>query len=114
MAMDTQHIAAFLTGFFGLARFQFDAGAATLALALAIIGGLSMRDWSALNATARDAALTHMLTLGILTLATGGDFGVPTPLSLGFWLKLMILFLGYEIAIAAVFFAKAFGRRIVS
>ncbi|MEG1029778.1 hypothetical protein D3C80_782720 [compost metagenome] len=113
MAMDLQQIAAFLMGLFELARFQPDAGAASLALTLAVIGGLGMRNWLALDATARDAALAHMLTLGVLTLVMRDDFGMPTPLSLGFWLKLMILFLGYEIAIAGIFFAKTVGRRVI-
>ncbi|WP_312686078.1 hypothetical protein [Brevundimonas nasdae] len=99
-------IGAYAGGFFALAQMQLDAGGLTLALALAVIGGATMRDWRALDATARDATLAYMLTLGVLTLMTDWDFGMPTPLSLGFWLKLMLVFVGYELAIAAVFFVK--------
>lgn len=93
-------------GFLALAQMRFDAGSLVLAVALAVIGGAMMRDWQALDATARDATLAYMLTLGVLSLTTGGDFGMPTPLSLGFWLKLMLVFVGYELAIAGMFFVK--------
>ena len=99
-------IVAYGGGFLALAQMRFDTGGLVLALVLAVIGAAGMRGWRALDATARDAAVAYMLTLGVLSLATDGDFGMPSPLSLGFWLKLMLVFVGYELAIAGVFFVK--------
>lgn len=99
-------IVAYGGGFLALAQMRFDTGGVVLGLVLAVIGADGMRGWRALDATARDAAVTYMLTLGVLSLATDGDFGMPSPLSLGFWLKLMLVFVGYEVAIAGVFFVK--------
>lgn len=99
-------IVAYAGGFLALAQMRFDGGSLVLALLLAVIGGAMMRDWASLNATARDATLAYLLTLGVLSLTTGGDFGMPWLLSLGFWLKLMLVFIGYEAVIAGVFLVK--------
>jgi len=97
---------AVLQAFLGLATLRLDLGAAVLAIVLAVVAGFSIRSWRALDKAARDATITYVLTLGALSLLTAEDFHIPTPLSLGFWLTLVLVFIFYECAIAAVFAAR--------
>lgn len=101
--LSSAYAIAFLESFFGLASLRLDMGAKVLGIVLAVIAGSSIRSWEALDNAARDATITYVLTLGTLSLLVREDLQIPTPLSLAFWLMLVLVFVFYELAIAAIF-----------
>ena len=108
-------IGAFLGGIFGLAQGGFDGVNQVTGLLIAIIAALLMPAWSRLWATALGAALVHV-AIGVLRpVLDGGAFVLPNLLTLGFWMSVLALFLGYAIVIAVFFLIKSLvtggGRR---
>ena len=100
-------IGAFLGGFFGLAQGGFDGVNQVTGLLIAIIAALLMTAWSRLWATALGAALVHV-AIGVLRpVLDGGAFVLPNLLTLGFWMSVLALFLGYAIVIAVFFLIKS-------
>ena len=100
-------IGAFIGGVFGLAQGGFDGVNQVTGLLIAIIAALLMPAWSRLWATALGAALVHV-AIGVLRpVLDGGAFVLPDLLSVGFWMALLALFLGYAIVIAVFFLIKS-------
>ena len=100
-------IGAFLGGIFGLAQGGFDGVNQVTGLLIAIIAALLMAAWSRLWATALGAALVHV-AIGVLRpVLDGGAFVLPNLLTLGFWMSVLALFLGYAIVIAVFFLIKS-------
>ena len=100
-------IGAFLGGVFGLAQGGFDGVNQVTGLLIAIIAALLMTAWSRLWATALGAALVHV-AIGVLRpVLDGGAFVLPNLLTLGFWMSVLALFLGYAIVIAVFFLNKS-------
>ena len=100
-------IGAFLGGIFGLAQGGFDGVNQVTGLLIAIIAALLMPAWSRLWATALGAALVHV-AIGVLRpVLDGGAFVLPNLLTLGFWMSVLALFLGYAIVIAVFFLIKS-------
>ena len=100
-------IGAFLGGVFGLAQGGFDGVNQVTGLLIAIIAALLMPAWSRLWATALGAALVHV-AIGVLRpVLDGGAFVLPNLLTLGFWMSVLALFLGYAIVIAVFFLIKS-------
>ena len=100
-------IGAFLGGIFGLAQGWFDGVNQVTGLLIAIIAALLMTAWSRLWATALGAALVHV-AIGVLRpVLDGGAFVLPNVLTLGFWMSVLALFLGYAIVIAVFFLIKS-------
>lgn len=100
-------IGAFLSGIFGLAQGGFDGVNQVTGLLIAIIAALLMPAWSRLWATALGAALVHV-AIGVLRpVLDGGAFVLPNLLTLGFWMSVLALFLGYAIVIAVFFLIKS-------
>ena len=100
-------IGAFLGGIFGLAQGGFDGVNQVTGLLIAIIAALLMTAWSRLWATALGAALVHV-AIGVLRpVLDGGAFVLPNVLTLGFWMSVLALFLGYAIVIAVFFLIKS-------
>ena len=108
-------IGAFLVGLFGLAQGGFDGVNQVMGLLIAVIAALLMTGWSRLWASALGAALVHVAIGVIRPMLDGGAFLLPDLLSLGFWMMLLALFLGYAIVIAVFFLIKTLvtggGRR---
>ena len=100
-------IGAFLTGVFGLAQGGFDGVNQVMGLLIAIIAALLMPVWSRLWASALGAALVHVAIGVIRPVLDGGSFVLPDLLTLGFWMGVLALFLGYAIVIAVFFFIKS-------
>ena len=102
-----ESIGAFLGGIFGLAQGGFDGVNQVTGLLIAIIAALLMTAWSRLWATALGAALVHV-AIGVLRpVLDGGAFVLPNLLTLGFWMSVLALFLGYAIVIAVFFLIKS-------
>ena len=100
-------IGAFLGGIFGLAQGGFDGVNQVTGLLIAIIAALLMTAWSRRWATALGAALVHV-AIGVLRpVLDGGAFVLPNLLTLGFWMSVLALFLGYAIVIAVFFLIKS-------
>ncbi len=100
-------ITAFLSGLFGLAQGGFDGVNQVMGLIIAVIAALLMPAWSRLSATALGAAFVHIL-IGVLRPALdGGALVLPPLLTVGFWMTVLALFLGYAIVIAVFFFIKS-------
>ena len=100
-------IGAFLSTLFGLAQGGFDGVNQVMGLLIAVIAALLMPAWSRLWATALGAALVHEAIRVIRPVLDGGVFVLPDLLSLGFWMMLLALFLGYAIVIALFFLIKS-------
>ena len=100
-------IGAFLTGIFGLAQGGFDSVNQITGLLIAVIAALMMPAWSRLWATALGAALIDRVIVMLRPVLDGGAFVLPNLLSLGFWMTVLALFLGYAIVIAVFFFIKS-------
>ena len=100
-------IGAFLGGVFGLAQGGFDGVNQVMGLLIAVIAALLMPAWGRLWATALGAALVHEAIRVIRPVLDGGVFVLPDLLSLGFWMMLLALFLGYAIVIAVFFLIKS-------
>ena len=99
-------IGAFLSGFLALARGGFDGVNQVTGLLVAVIAALLMADWSRLWATALAAAAAHVLIGVVRPVLDGAPFVLPDLLTLGFWMTVLALFLGYAIVIAVFFFIK--------
>ena len=100
-------IGAFLSGFLGLAQGGFDGVNQVTGLLIAIIAALLMAGWKRLWATALVAALVHVGIGVVRPVLDGGAFVLPDLLSLGFWMSVLALFLGYAIVIAVFFLIKS-------
>lgn len=100
-------IMAFLGGLFGLAQGGFDGVNQVVGLLIAVIAALVMPAWNRLWATALGAALVHVLVDVIRPVLDGGELVLPPLLTIGFWMMLLALFLGYAIVIAVFFLIKS-------
>jgi hypothetical protein len=100
-------IGAFLNGMFGLAQGGFDGVNQVMGLVIAIIAALIMPAWHRLWATALGAAFVHILIGVVRPMLDGGSLVLPALLTLGFWMTVLALFLGYAIVIAVFFFIKS-------
>ena len=108
-------IMAFLSSLFGLAQGGFDGVNQVMGLLIAVIAALLMPAWSRLWATALGAAFVHILIGVIRPVLDGATLALPPLLTLGFWMTVLALFLGYAIVIAVFFLIKSLftggGRR---
>ena len=108
-------IGAFLTGLFGLAQGGFDTINQVTGLVIAVIAALMMPAWSRLWATSVGAAVVFILIGLLRPMLDGGAFAMPALLTLGFWMQVLALFLGFAVVIAVMFFIKSLftggGRR---
>lgn len=100
-------IGAFVGAVFGLAQGGFDGVNQVMGLLIAVIAALLMPAWSRLWASALGAALVHVAIGVIRPVLDGGAFLLPDLLSLGFWMMLLALFLGYAIVIGVFFLIKS-------
>jgi hypothetical protein len=100
-------IGAFLGGLFGLAQGGFDGVNQVMGLLIAVIAALIMPAWNRLWATALGAAFVHVLIGVLRPMLDGGPLVLPPLLTLGFWMALLALFLGYAIVIAVFFLIKS-------
>jgi len=100
-------IGAFLSGIFGLAQGGFDGVNQVMGLLIAVIAALLMPAWSRLWASALGAALVHIAVGVIRPMLDGGAMVLPDLLSMGFWMTVLALFLGYAIVIAVFFLIKS-------
>lgn len=99
-------ITAFLSSVLGLAQGGFDGVNQVTGLIIAVIAALLMPAWNRLWATALGAALIHIAVGVVRPVLDGGAFALPPLLTLGFWMTVLALFLGYAIIIAVFFFLK--------
>lgn len=102
-----ESVGAFLAGLFGLAQGGFDGVNQVMGLLIAIIAALIMPAWSRLWATALGAVFVHILIGVVRPMLDGGSLVLPALLTLGFWMTVLALFLGYAIVIAVFFFIKS-------
>ena len=100
-------IGAFLTGLFGLAQGGFDTINQVTGLVIAVIATFMMPAWSRLWSTSLGAALVFILVGLLRPLLDGGVFVMPPLLTLGFWMTVLALFLGFAVVIAVMFFIKS-------
>ncbi|MDQ3124001.1 MAG: hypothetical protein M3Q74_00125 [Pseudomonadota bacterium] len=100
-------IGAFLTGIFGLAQGGFDTINQVTGLIIAVIATLMMPAWSRLWATALGAAFVFILVGLLRPMLDGGAFVMPELLTMGFWMMVLALFLGFAVVIAVMFFVKS-------
>jgi len=99
-------IGALLGGVFNLTQAGFDGVNQVMGLLIAVIAALIMPAWNRLWATALGAALVDRAIVAIRPVLDGGDFALPPLLTLGFWIVVLALFLGYAVVIAVFFFIK--------
>ncbi len=100
-------ISNLLGGVFALAEGGFDGVNQVLGLIIAGVAGLFlMHGWSRLWATALGAAFVHILIQALRPVLDGGAFQLPDILTMGFWMSVLALFLGYAIVIAVFYFVK--------
>ena len=105
-------IGAFLSGLFGLAQGGFDTINQVTGLIIAVIATLMMPVWSRLWATSLGSAFVFILVGLVRPMLDGGAFVMPPLLTMGFWLTVLALFLGFAVVIAVMFFIKSlFGGR---
>ncbi len=96
-----------LQGVFALAEGGFDGVNQVLGLIIAFIAAFFlMAGWKRLWATALGAALIHIVVQTVRPVLDGGEFRLPELLSVGFWMSVFALFLGYAIVIAVFYFIK--------
>ena len=100
-------IGAFLGGMFGLAQGGFDTINQVTGLLIAVIAALMMPAWSRLWATSLGAAFVFILVGLLRPMLDGGAFVMPALLTLGFWMTVLALFLGFAVVIAVMFFIKS-------
>lgn len=100
-------IGVFLNGLFDLAQGGFDGVNQVMGLLIAVIAALIMPAWRRLWATALGAAFVHILVGIVRPMLDGGALVLPALLTLGFWMSVLALFLGYAIVIAVFFFIKS-------
>ncbi|MES2833614.1 MAG: hypothetical protein V4707_02765 [Pseudomonadota bacterium] len=100
-------ISNLLQGVFALAEGGFDGVNQVLGLIIAGVAGLFlMHGWRRLWAMALGAAFVHILIQAVRPVLDGGAFRLPDLLTLGFWMSVFALFLGYAIVIAVFYFIK--------
>ncbi len=107
-------IGTLLNGLFSLAQGGFDGVNQVMGLLIALVAAFMMPAWNRLWATALGAAFVHILIGVLRPVLDGGAFALPPLLTVGFWLMVLALFLGYAIVIAVFFFIKSLfsgGRR---
>ena len=100
-------IGAFLTGVFGLAQGGFDTINQVTGLIIAVIATFMMPAWSRLWATSLGAAFVFILVDLARPMLDGGAFVMPALLTMGFWMMVLALFLGFAVVIAVMFFIKS-------
>jgi uncharacterized membrane protein len=100
-------ITEFLSGLFGLAQGGFDTINQVTGLVIAVIAALVMPAWSRLWATSLGAAFVFILVGLFRPMLDGGAFVMPPLLTLGFWMTVLALFLGFAVVIAVLFFIKS-------
>ena len=100
-------ITTFLSGLFGLAQGGFDGVNQVTGLIIAVIAALLMPAWSRLWSSALGAAFVHVLIGVLRPVLDGGSLALPPLLTLGFWMTVAALFLGYAIVIAVFFLIKS-------
>ena len=99
-------VASLFEAFFSLAQGGFDTVNQILGLVIALIAAILMPAWRSLWATALAAAFVHILVGLVRPVLDGGAFALPDLLTLGFWMTVAALFLGYVVVIAVFFFVK--------
>lgn len=108
-------ISTLLQGVFALAEGGFDGVNQVLGLIIAGVAGLFlMHGWSRLWVLALGSAFVHILIQALRPVLDGGAFRLPDILTMGFWMSVFALFLGYAIVIAVFYFVKTLltgGRR---
>lgn len=101
-------ISNLLAGVFALAEGGFDGVNQVLGLIIAGVAGLFlMHGWSRLWALALGSAFVHILIQALRPVLDGGAFRLPDILTMGFWMSVFALFLGYAIVIAVFFLIKS-------
>jgi hypothetical protein len=100
-------IGAFLGGLFGLAQGGFDTINQVTGLIIAVIATFMMPAWSRLWATALGSAFVFILVGLLRPLLDGGAFVMPALLTMGFWMTVLALFLGFAVVIAVMFLIKS-------
>ena len=100
-------IGAFLSGMFGLAQGGFDTINQVTGLIIAVIATFMMPAWSRLWATSLGAAFVFILVDLVRPILDGGAFVMPALLTMGFWMMVLALFLGFAVVIAVMFFIKS-------
>ena len=108
-------IGSLLAGVFALAEGGFDGVNQVLGLIIAAVAAFFlMAGWRSLWATALGSAFVHILVQALRPVLDGGEFRLPDLLTMGFWMSVLALFLGYAIVIAVFYFIKSLltgGRR---
>jgi len=99
-------IGGLLNGILALASGGFDSVNQVTGLIIALIAALMMAGWSGLGATAFGAVIVDRLIMMLRPALDGGSIALPDILSLGFWMTVLALFLGYAIVIAVFYFIK--------
>lgn len=99
-------VMSFISGLFALAQGGFDGVNEVLGLIIAAVAALLMPNWKALWSTAAGATLVHILVGVVRPVLDGGALVLPPILTVGFWLTVLALFLGFAIVIAVFFFIK--------
>ncbi|RYG12083.1 MAG: hypothetical protein EON96_14295 [Caulobacteraceae bacterium] len=100
-------VTTFLSGLFGLAQGGFDGVNQVMGLIIAVIAALLMPAWNRLWSSALGAAFVHILIGLLRPVLDGGSLALPPLLTLGFWMTVVALFLGYAIVIAVFFLIKS-------
>lgn len=100
-------IGTFLGGLFGLAQGGFDTINQVTGLVIAVIATFMMPAWNRLWATSLGAAFIFILIGLLRPMLDGGAFVMPPLLTVGFWMTVLALFLGFTVVIAVMFFIKS-------
>lgn len=80
---------------------------AMLGLLIALYSAWRMADWKDLWKLALGAVLIHVIAMVLVPMIDhDAPFRLPPLLEVGFWQFLVALYLGYLVAIAALFFVK--------
>ena len=99
-------VIGFFEGVFALAQGGFDTVNQILGLVIALIAAILMPAWRSLWSTALLAAAAHIVVGLVRPSLDGGAFALPDLLSVGFWMTVAALFLGYAVVIAVFFLIK--------
>lgn len=99
-------IGAFLNGIFALASGGFDSVNQVTGLVIALIAALMMSSWRGHVGTAVGAVIVDRLVMMLRPALDGGAITLPPVMTLGFWMTVLALFLGYAIIIAIFFLLK--------
>jgi hypothetical protein len=80
---------------------------ATLGLLIALYSAWRLSDWKQLWAISLGAVLIHIIAMILVPMIDhNAPLHLPALLDLGFWKFVLALYLGYVVAIAALFFVK--------